>query len=315
MTPEQALPIVPQICDALQFAHDEGVVHRDIKPENILLDRKGRVKIADFGLAKLLGRRRRELRAHRIAAGDGHARTTWPRSRWNGRWTVDHRADIYSLGVVFYEMLTGELPMGRFRCRREDRQVDVRLDEVVLRALEKEPERRYQHASEVKTDVEANGQRSSPVAEQRGRPARPLQTAGAAARVLGASKALLVTGISFSVFALLAGPIAAITYLYLDWPKHEIFWRMMATPAWIIVFWVGLAMFVQGPIIILGALKMRHLESYWLALVGSIVALVPASPLAFFGLPIGVWALSVLMAPEVRAAFRNRWSSRGVRDQ
>ena len=53
LTPEQALAIVPQICEALQFAHDEGVVHRDIKPENILLDRKGRVKIADFGLAKL----------------------------------------------------------------------------------------------------------------------------------------------------------------------------------------------------------------------------------------------------------------------
>lgn len=52
LTPEQALAIVPQICEALQFAHDEGVVHRDIKPENVLVDRRGRVKIADFGLAK-----------------------------------------------------------------------------------------------------------------------------------------------------------------------------------------------------------------------------------------------------------------------
>src|SRR5262249_46331485 len=56
LAPREALAIVPQICDALQYAHDEGVVHRDIKPENILIDRKGRVKIADFGLAKLLGR-------------------------------------------------------------------------------------------------------------------------------------------------------------------------------------------------------------------------------------------------------------------
>jgi len=55
LTPPEALAIVPQICDALQFAHDEGVVHRDIKPENILIDKRGRVKIADFGLAKLLG--------------------------------------------------------------------------------------------------------------------------------------------------------------------------------------------------------------------------------------------------------------------
>ena len=55
MSPKEALAIVPQICDALQFAHDEGIVHRDIKPENILVDKRGRVKIADFGLAKLLG--------------------------------------------------------------------------------------------------------------------------------------------------------------------------------------------------------------------------------------------------------------------
>ena len=81
MSPKEALAIVPQICDALQFAHDEGIVHRDIKPENILVDKKGRVKIADFGLAKLLGHAaRRRFHADRHAAGDGHAPLHGPRA-------------------------------------------------------------------------------------------------------------------------------------------------------------------------------------------------------------------------------------------
>jgi predicted Ser/Thr protein kinase len=154
LSPEHALAIVPKICDALQFAHDEGVMHRDIKPENILIDRKGRLKIADFGLAKLLGREPAGQAITRTGLGMGTPKYMAPEQIENAK-AVDHRADIYSLGVVFYEMLTGELPLGRFAPPSQRVQVDVRLDEVVLKSLEKDPALRYQHASEVKSDVES----------------------------------------------------------------------------------------------------------------------------------------------------------------
>ena len=149
LDPHHAIQLVPELCDALQYAHSEGVIHRDIKPENILLDTRGRIKIADFGLAKIAGN----------GPDAGLTHTQQVMGTWNymapeqkERPTeVDHRADIYSLGVVIYEMLTGELPLGRFQAPSAKVAIDTRLDEVVMRALEKEPERRYQHASEFKS--------------------------------------------------------------------------------------------------------------------------------------------------------------------
>ncbi|MCX5677435.1 MAG: protein kinase, partial [Planctomycetota bacterium] len=141
------------ICEALQYAHEEGIVHRDIKPENILLDKKGRVKIADFGLAKLLGRGPADFTLTQPQQVMGTPHYMAPEQLEHPA-EVDQRADIYSLGVVFYEMLTGELPLGRFAPPSQKVQVDVRLDEVVLKTLEKEPGRRYQQASQVRTDVE-----------------------------------------------------------------------------------------------------------------------------------------------------------------
>jgi hypothetical protein len=118
-----------------------------------MLDKKGRVKIADFGLAKILGREPETLRLTGAKDVMGTPHYMAPEQIEHPQ-EVDHRADIYSLGVVFYEMLTGELPLGKFQAPSKKVQVDVRLDEVVLHALEKEPERRYQQASQVKTDVE-----------------------------------------------------------------------------------------------------------------------------------------------------------------
>lgn len=151
---DQALAIIPQICDALEFAHDEGVVHRDIKPENILVDTRGRVKIADFGLAKIAERSAESFTLTGTHQVMGTPRYMAP-EQMEGSRTVDRRADIFSLGVVFYELLTGELPMGQFEPPSVKAGVDSRLDEVVLRALAREPERRYQTASELKRQVDA----------------------------------------------------------------------------------------------------------------------------------------------------------------
>ncbi len=156
LSPEQALAIVPELCDALQFAHDQGIVHRDIKPENILVDRQGHVRIADFGLAKLLGTASETRNLTRTGQVMGTPNYMAP-EQVEQPLEVDHRADIYSLGVVFYEMLTGQLPMGRFELPSQRVKVDVRLDEVVLRALEKQPEQRYQLASQFATDLKSLG--------------------------------------------------------------------------------------------------------------------------------------------------------------
>ena len=166
----EALAIVPQICDALQFAHDQGIVHRDIKPENILMDRRGRVKVADFGLAKIVGNGGRADQP--VNQEDGAAQPHRPTNdltdagkvmgtpqymspeQIQAPGEVDHRADIYALGVVFYQMLTGELPGKKIEAPSKKVSIDVRLDEVVLRALEKKPELRYQQVSAIKTQIE-----------------------------------------------------------------------------------------------------------------------------------------------------------------
>ncbi len=180
LEPAEALALIPQICAALQYAHDQGVVHRDIKPENILVDRRGTVKIADFGLAKLLG-----------SAGETDARLTLTRQvmgtphymapeQIEHPEQVDHRADIFALGVVFYELLTGELPVGRFPVPSLKVEIDARVDEVVLRTLEKEPSLRYQRASDLSDDVESVASRVEVVEDSSSTPSVAPASRGAA---------------------------------------------------------------------------------------------------------------------------------------
>jgi len=165
-TPLQALSIVPGICDALQAAHAQGVWHRDIKPENILLDTDGNVKIADFGIARLIGDPQRDFTLTMTGNALGSAAYRSPEQHESPH-DVDHRADIYSLGVVIYEMLTGELPLGRFPAPSEKSDVNTRIDEIVFRTLEKERELRQQSATELRKQVENADLEKAPIKKRK----------------------------------------------------------------------------------------------------------------------------------------------------
>jgi hypothetical protein len=152
LSPREALEFAQQLCDALQFAHDRGVVHRDVKPENVLVDADGRVRVADFGLAKLLGRDAAPLGLTRTRQALGTPHYMAP-EQVRGDADVDQRADVYALGVVLYEMLTGELPIGRFPPPSQTASTPRSLDAVVMRTLENDPQRRYQTARDVARDL------------------------------------------------------------------------------------------------------------------------------------------------------------------
>jgi hypothetical protein len=219
LSPREALQIIPQICDALQYAHDEGVVHRDIKPENVLIDRKGRVKIADFGLAKIADPdpAAARLTVEGQVMGTPHYMAPEQVER---PLAVDHRADIYALGVVFYEMLTGDLPIGKFAPPSRKVQVDVRLDDIVLRALENDPERRYQQASEVKQGVATvvaspaeTGTANEAAAEPAERPVRWLNIPVAVER--NGERKIDFQGAMAAIFVVMG--TAAVAHMFVRW--------------------------------------------------------------------------------------------------
>ena len=179
VTQAMALELLPQICDALQFAHDQGIVHRDVKPSNILLTRAGRIKIADFGLAKHLDGQ--HTAAHtRLGTPDYAA----PEQMEPGA-EVDHRADIYALGVMIYQMLTGQLPRGSWRPPSERADVASDWDRVVSRAMRPDPHERYHTATEVKTDISRITPLPAMTSEKRAaHPARPRWWIGGSAFAL-----------------------------------------------------------------------------------------------------------------------------------
>jgi beta-lactam-binding protein with PASTA domain len=164
MPPRRALEVIADACQALNFSHQHGIIHRDVKPANIMISRAGAVKVMDFGIARALADSGNPVT--QTAAVIGTAQYLSPEQARGEQ--VDARSDVYSLGCVLYEMLTGEPPFigdtpvaVAYQHVREDpvapshkRQgISPELDAVVLKALAKNPDNRYQTAAEMRADL------------------------------------------------------------------------------------------------------------------------------------------------------------------
>jgi serine/threonine protein kinase/Flp pilus assembly protein TadD len=171
LSPGQAVPIACQISDGLAEAHRLGIIHHDLKPQNVMIDEEGQAKIMDFGLARLLAREGRDG----LGSRSGSPAYIAP-EQISGR-GLDGRADLYSLGVLIYEMLTGQIP---FKAERVEEIIEKHLSEqprdprelnpgispelarLVMKCLEKDPANRYQSADEVKEALDRLRDRVKP---------------------------------------------------------------------------------------------------------------------------------------------------------
>ncbi len=234
MEPREAVKVAVQVARAIDAAHEQKIVHRDLKPENILVDPRGHVKIADFGLAGMQGSERNiSLTATAVAMGTVNYMA--PEQRRDAK-HVDHRADLYSLGVLLYEMLTGELPLGRFKMPSQKLPgLDPRLDEIIGALLETDPEHRPGRAQDVVVALEGLlSQVGPPVSTLPGRPVSqgPLAPTGTSMLApsnpgwkvgAGVLAAMVVAGVVMKVWpAGSAAPVTSAPVWYAD-TEDELF--------------------------------------------------------------------------------------------
>ncbi len=165
LEPAEAIRIVADVCRGLAHAHEHGILHRDIKPANILLDAQAHPKIGDFGLARALESQIEE--GEQIFGTPGY---TAPEVI-EPPYTFDHRADIFSVGVMLHELLTGKLPDADPRPASHICACNVRFDAVIRKATSPDPHSRYSSALELAAELEKIG----------ASPSRSLLTTGSAA--------------------------------------------------------------------------------------------------------------------------------------
>jgi serine/threonine-protein kinase len=142
------LDMIAQVCKALDYAHKNGVIHRDIKPANILIDRQGNPRVADFGIAQIVGRPDSEMTSSDVVMGTLAYMS--PEQKISST-NVDQTTDIYAIGVIIYEILLGKKPNGRFKLPSElDASIDPAFDGVIEKCLADDPKDRFQTAVELK---------------------------------------------------------------------------------------------------------------------------------------------------------------------
>ncbi|MFN0080150.1 MAG: SUMF1/EgtB/PvdO family nonheme iron enzyme [Prosthecobacter sp.] len=151
---EHAMAITAHVCDALAYAHERGIIHRDIKPANIMVGYDGVVKVADFGLAKMSNKAGESLGLTQSGMAMGTLHYMAPEALMLGA-GVDHRADIYAVGVMLYQMLTGKVPHGMFELPSlQVSGLDPRYDGIIAKAMREDRDIRYQRASEMRFDLD-----------------------------------------------------------------------------------------------------------------------------------------------------------------
>jgi tetratricopeptide (TPR) repeat protein len=228
-SPRDIVAMLRKVCQALQHAHQRGVIHRDLKPSNILVDANGQPHLLDFGLAKFAASKGEPT----LTISEqfiGTLRYASPEQLAGSTNEVDVRSDVFSLGVIAYQMLTGRLPfhasataseaLEAIRNTRVQRpselqpQIDRDLDIIVLKALSPEPQLRYQSVDALDADLERH-QKGEPIL------ARAQSTAYLVRKLIRRHKVGFTLGVVVAVLVIGGGIVAAVLAAQLDAARKQ----------------------------------------------------------------------------------------------